>query len=287
MKKIIFIVGPTASGKSEFAVALARKIQAEIISCDSMQVYRSMDIGTSKPGAALRGKIPHHLINIIGPSQEYSAARFASDAKAKIDEIHSKGKIPVCVGGTGLYIRALVDGLFPAPSADWKLRKRLYKLAGGYGSAYLHNRLKRKDPAAAAEIHPNDTRKLVRAIELIEKTGKNISELRKDTLGIAADYDIEFIGLALPRKKLYEKIEDRVDAMFRRGFLAEAKRLRRMKLSRTARQALGYRELFAYLDGECPLDEARRLIKRNTRHYAKRQMTWFRRDERIKWKKRF
>lgn len=287
MKKIVFVLGPTAVGKSEFAAALAKKVNGEIISCDSMQVYRSLDIGTSKPSRALRKKIPHHLIDIVAPSQEYSAARFVRGAKAKIKYIHSKGKIPVLVGGTGLYVRALVDGLFPAPAADWALRNKLYSQAKRYGRRYLYNRLKKQDHKAASEMHPNDIRKIVRALELIMKTRKTVMQLRKETKGLGEDYDIELIGLNSPREALYKKIDVRVDAMFRRGFLAEAKRLYKRKLSRTARQALGYKELFGYLDGEYSLDEAKRLIKRNTRRYAKRQLTWFKRDRRIRWKEQY
>lgn len=283
LKRIIFLVGPTASGKSAAAVCLARQLGAEIISCDSMQVYRGMDILTSKPSSALRKRIPHRLIGFLPPSREYDVSQYRRDALAAIKAIFKNGKTPLFVGGTGLYLSVLVDGIFKAKPPKSSLRNKLYRQAEIKGSLYLYNHLKKIDPEAAARIHPNDTRRLVRALEVFEATGKPISELQKHRRGLGKEYDIRIFCLDMTRDELYRRIDRRVEGMFKNGALKEAKKLLALKLSRTAEVAIGLREIKGYLDGLYDLEEAKRLMQRNSRHYAKRQLTWFRKDGRIRW----
>ena len=284
MKKIIVcLVGPTAAGKTEVALKLAKKIDAEIISCDSMQVYKGIDIASSKPTKKQRKTIPHHLISIISPSQEYNAARFKVSCLKIIKDIHKKGKLPLIVAGTGLYLRALLEGLFSGPGQNAKLRKKLYQQAEKYGPAYLYKRLKNRDPQGAKAIHPHDLRRIVRALEVYKASGEPISKLRKKTYGIRNQYDVHTFGLKRQRSQLYARIEKRVDEMFAQGLVAEIKRVSRCKLSKTARSMLGYKEVIGFLSGEYSRDEAKALLKRNTRHYAKRQISWFKREKDLKW----
>jgi len=285
MKKpdIVFLVGPTATGKTQAAIHLARKINAEIISCDSMLIYKGMDIISSKPDITLRKKIPHHLIDIIPPTQEYNVSRFFKEAGRKVKDILTKGKIPLFVGGTGLYISILINGIFKQVKVDKNIRLVLWKKAEKYGSGYLHKRLKKIDPRAALKIHPNDTKRIVRALEVFEVTGKPISLLQQQRSGLGKKYNLKLLALGINRGKLYEKINQRVDRMFRQGLVEEARNLLRLKLSRTASYAIGLRELKDYFQGLCSLEDAREKIKRNTRQYAKRQMTWFKKDKRIIW----
>ena len=284
-EKIFFLAGPTASGKTAAAVILAKRMGAEIIACDSMQVYKGMDIITSKPAPALIKKVPHHLIGVVNPAKDYDVSRFRLAAVKKAKDILKRGKIPLFVGGTGLYMSVLLDGIFKTKASDPLLRKRLYKLARDLGRVYLYNRLLRVDPAAARKIHPNDTRRLIRALEVFWATGKPISQLQKNRKGLYADYDVKILCLDLERERLYRRIEERVEQMFINGLLDEVKKILRRKLSRTAAVAIGIKELKGYFEGQYGLDEAKRLIKLNTRRYAKRQLTWFRRDLRIKWVK--
>lgn len=283
--KIIFLVGPTAVGKTDIALKLAKKLRAEIISCDSMQIYKGMDIGTQKPSVADRKKIKHHMTDILRPYEEFSAADFRKRALRVINAIHKRGKIPLFVGGTGLYMKALLDGLFPSPPKNEALRKRLYKEAEKYGSGQLHEKLGKIDPAAAGKIHPNDTKKIIRALEICYTTNRTVTEMKARTRPLSDKYDVRIIGLIRPREELYRRINERVEEMFQQGFLDEAKRFAGQKLSITAKQAIGYREAFDYLNGKISLEEAKELIKKNTRRYAKRQLTWFGADKRIKWKK--
>lgn len=288
-KSIIFLVGPTAVGKTELAVRLARKIRAEIISCDSMQVYKGMDIGTQKPSHALQKKVKHYMIDILSPDKEFSVADFRRRALRLIKKIHAKGKIPLFVGGTGLYMKGLIDGLFPAPAKDLKLRKKLYK------QKRLYERLQRIDPRTAQRIHPNDKKKIVRALEVYYSTKRPMSELKARTRPLADRFDIVIFGLNRDREKLYARINERVDRMFEQGFLDEVRRLRAKKLSLTARQAIGYKEAMEYLKGRGKgrvmvgntdmegTGELKDLIKKNTRRYAKRQLTWFGADRRVIW----
>lgn len=282
-KRIVFLAGPTASGKTLVAVRLARDLNAEIISCDSMQVYRRMDILTSKPQPALRKKIPHHLIDFIDPAKEYNVSRYRREALSKIKAVIKKGKTPLLVGGTGLYMSVLIGGIFKARPVKKSRRKELYRQAESKGSAYLYERLKKVDPEAASRIHPNDTRRIARALEVFEATGKPISKLQKDRIGLGVEYDIRIFCLDMPRDELYGRIDKRVQKMFARGLIKEARGLLKSKLSRTARAAIGLREIKGYLDGLYDLQEAKRLMQRNSRRYAKRQLTWFRKDKRIRW----
>ena len=281
--KLVFLVGPTAIGKTKVAVLLAKKLNAEIISCDSMQVYKNMDIVTSKPGCALRKMVKHHLIDIISPVVEYNVSKYRREAIKKIGEIVNKGKLPLFVGGTGLYRSILIDGIFKQKAQNKLIRSRLFKQAKKFGSTYLYKRLEKIDPEAAGKIHPNDTKRLVRALEVFEASGEPISKLQKQRRGLADEYDIKIFCLNMERDKLYQRIDKRVDKMFEDGVEKEVKKLLKLKLSRTAKYAIGIRELKGYFAGEYDLAEANRLIKRNSRLYAKRQLTWFRKDKRISW----
>jgi tRNA dimethylallyltransferase len=282
-KKIICLIGPTAVGKTDVAVILARRIGAEIISCDSMQIYKGIDIATSKPTKKQRELAPHHLLDIVKPYQEYNAARFRIAAKKAIKEIQQRGKIPLIIAGTGLYLDALLDGLFTGPGQNAKLRKKFSQQAQRYGIMYLYSRLKKVDPQAAQNIHAHDFRRISRALEVYTLTRKPISQWKKETYGIRDKYAIHIFGLQRQRDDLYTRIEERVDRMFRQGLIAEIKRLTKQKLSRTAKSVLGYKEVKGFLDGLYSRDEAKRLLQKNTRRYAKRQCTWFRREKAVRW----
>ena len=280
----VFLVGPTASGKSEVGLCLAEMAGAEIISLDSMTLWREMDIGTAKPTPAERARVRHHLIDVLDPAESFNAARYAELAAAAAGDIQARGRVALFVGGTGLYLRALVAGLFEGPQADWPLRDTLKNFAAEHGTRALHERLRSVDPAAAERIHQNDLRRIVRALEVFEKTGKPITELQQQWRP-RADQWPPVICLELDRHDLYERIDRRVDAMMAAGFLAEVQRLlqRPRGVGQEAAQALGYKELIAHLRGEIALDDAVELIKRNTRRFAKRQMTWFRSIPQVRW----
>jgi len=283
MHKVIIIVGPTAVGKTAFAIKVAENINGEIISADSMQAYRGMDIVSQKPTASEGRRVKHHLISFLKPENEYSAAAFAESARKIIKNIIKKGKTPIIVGGSGLYVKALADGIFPSKGKDEKIRKRLGALAEKNGSALLHERLKKIDPASAAKIHPNDTKRIIRALEIYELEKKTKTSLKKETKGIRDEYDTKIFGLIMDRSRLYRKIEKRVNLMFRKGIVREVKKLLRKNLSITARQALGIKEVEGYLNKTYSLKEAKELLKKNTRRFAKRQLTWFRADKNILW----
>jgi tRNA dimethylallyltransferase len=281
--KLIFLVGPTAVGKTDLAVSLAKKINAEIISCDSMQVYKGMDILTSKPPVGIRKKIPHHLIDVVKPSCEYNVSRYRGQAIKKILAIVKKGKVPFFVGGSGLYMSVVVDGIFEVKTEDRALRKKLYKQAQGCGSQKLYADLVKADPKAAAKIHPNDAKRIIRALEVFKVTGQPISQMQSKRKGLGDEYDIRIFCLDLPREELDRRIDQRVDRMFRQGLVKEVKKLLKSRLSKTSAMAIGIKEVKGYLSGEYSLQEAKTLIKKNTRKYARRQMTWFRKDKRIGW----
>jgi len=283
MHRIIFLVGPTASGKTEAAVSLAKKLGAEIISCDSMQVYRSMDILSQKPSVRQRASAPHYMVGILNPSSEFNVADYKTRAERIVKKIIKKGKKALIVGGSGLYVKALVDGLFPSEPGSAKLRAGFGRLLKKYGKKYLHNRLKGVDPETAEAIHPNNVRRVIRALEICLTSKATVSQLKKETRGLSSEYDIVIIGLRHKRSVLYERINKRVDRMFRDGVVKEVRRLKRRKISQTASAVLGYKEVSGYLDGKYSLNEAKRLLKRNTRRFAKRQLSWFRKDSRIKW----
>ncbi|MCX5697887.1 MAG: tRNA (adenosine(37)-N6)-dimethylallyltransferase MiaA, partial [Candidatus Omnitrophica bacterium] len=276
-------VGPTAVGKTQVAACLAKKINGEIISCDSMQVYKGMDILTSKPSPALRKRVSHHLIGAVEPREEYNVSKYRKAALLSVKDILKRGKTPIFSGGTGLYVSMLVDGIFEAKSGNKSIRQRLYQEAKARGSAYLFKRLRKVDPQAASKIHPHDTKRIVRALEVFETMGRPISELQAERRGLANEYNVNIFCLDMPRDRLYDRINKRVDKMFRQGLVKEVRRLLKLKLSKTSRFAIGIREIKDYLEGMYDLGQAKELIKRNTRWYAKRQLTWFRKDKRIYW----
>ncbi len=283
--KIVIILGPTASGKTDLAVRLAERFGGEIVNADSMQVYRGMDIGTAKPSQELRRRVPHHLIDIVAPDRNFSAADFRNEAVRVIADITSRGKTVFMVGGTGLYIKALLQGLVDSPSGAGAVRRELEERAGRVGNEPLLQELAAVDPVTAGRLHPNDLVRIVRALEVYRLTGRPISLERGDH-GFAGDfYSTLKIGLSVERGELYERIDRRVDKMIAEGLESEVKTLLDQGFSSTlkAMRAIGYRQICAYLAGEYGLDEAIRLIKRDTRHYAKRQMTWFKTDQKIYW----
>lgn len=276
--KVILLVGPTCVGKTEVSILLAEELKTEIISADSMQIYRHMDIGTEKPTPGQRKRVRHHMIDVVEPGEGYSTGRYVEAVRPIIEGLHRKGRMPVVTGGTGLYIKAMTRGLFKGPSADWALREELLKES----TDTLYGRLNRLDPEAAREIRPTDKRRVVRALEVCLLSGKKFSELkRKHTAPLP--YDFIKIALSRDRKELYAMIEKRVDSMFERGLVEEVENLLALNPSKTPMQAIGYKEVAAHLSGECSLDEAVWLIKRNTKRYAKRQFTWFGKEEGLNW----
>lgn len=283
-------MGPTAVGKSEIALEVAADLDAEIVSVDSVQIYRGLNIGTAKllphQQVSKAGQpIKHHLIDIVDPDEPFSVADYQRLAREVIKDIHGRGRLPLLVGGTGLYFQAVVDPYFFAPGArDEALRARLKEEAERHGNAYLYQLLHRVDPAAARRIHPHDQKRIIRALEVYILTGQPISTTwRKGLTG--SPYRLALAGLTMERKLLYRRINERVDKMIEAGLVEEARDLLLQGYSADlpALQALGYKEIIAYLQGQLNLIEAIELLKRNTRRYAKRQLTWFRRDPRIVW----
>lgn len=281
--KVVFIVGPTAIGKTEIAFHLAKKINAEIISCDSMQIYKGMDIVSSQPDGILGRRIPHYLVGVVLPTKEYNVSLYRKEAIRKMRDIMEKGKIPIFAGGSGLYMSVLLDGIFKRKSENKTIREKLYKEAKSFGNQFLYDKLKNIDPQSAAKIHPNDTKRMVRAVEVFQVSGKPISVLQKQRKGLADKYEIEIFCLNMERNKLYQRIEERINKMFQRGLVKEVKKLLKLKLSKTASCAIGIKELKGYFAGLYDLKEAKRLMIRSSRLYVKRQLTWFRKDKRIKW----
>lgn len=285
---LVVLTGPTAVGKTDISIEVAQRLPGEIVSCDSMQVYKHMDIGTAKASVFERETVPHHLIDVVAPDEEFNVARFQELAEAAISDITSRGRIPVLVGGTGLYIKAVVDGfLFPWEGASKEIRESLEEEAAEKGSNVLHARLGEVDPQAARKIHPNDTRRIIRALEVYITTGRPISEMwQEGRRKKKARFDrLVMVGLVRERSVLYERINRRCDRMIELGLVEETRQLLDQGYSKTltSGQALGYKEIVRYLKGECSLEEAVELIKRDTRRYAKRQLTWFRADPRIEW----
>lgn len=281
---MISLLGPTAVGKSKLAVEIAKKIHGEIISADSMQVYRGMDIGTAKPTLKERQGIPHHLIDIRNPDEEWTVSDFVEQTNKLTREIEKRNKTPIIVGGTGLYLWALLEGYsFPMAPADKEIRKRLEKEP----LSTLYSRLSTLDPEAAKKIHPNDKKRIIRALEVYELTGKTISKLqenrKQNTEHRTQDYIL--IGLNLPREELYRRIEERVDKMIEKGLIEEVKGLLAKGYSKDipSFQALGYKEVVEYLDGKWSKEEMIAEFKKRTRHFARRQMTWFKRFKNVNW----
>ena len=283
--RALFLIGQTASGKGAAAFALARSIGAEIISLDSMKVYTGMDIGTAKPPPERLREVRHHMLDVAAPHEHFSTALYVAGAERAIEEITSRGAVPLFAGGTALYLKAMTEGLFEGPSADPELRAELRAEATEHGTAHLHQRLADVDPDAAAKIHPNDMRRIERAIEVYEKTGTPISKLQTQFGRASAKYDAVIMGLRREKADLRERIERRVDAMMVAGLLEEVRRLASAPdpLGKAASQSVGYKEMLAHLNGDCGLEEAVELLNIHTRQLAKAQMTWFKRMENIKW----
>ncbi len=281
--KIIFIVGPTGVGKSEAGFLLARKLGGEIISCDAMQVYRQVNIACDKPSLDMRREVPHHLIDVVSVTAEFDVARFMAMAVDAIADIHARGKIPIVVGGSGMYMSVLLDGIFQLKAKDEILRQNLEQQAAQEGPAILHRRLAGLDPKAAAKIHPNDTKRIVRALEVVILVGKPISDLQKERDGLWGKHPIQLFALTRKRDEMYRRVEARIDRMFAAGLIEEIRMLSTLNISRTAQALIGTPEVMGYIKGEYDLERAKYLMKLNTRHYVKRQLTWFRRDERLQW----
>lgn len=276
--KVIAVVGATASGKTSYAIDLARKIGGEIISADSRLVYKGMDIGTAKPTIEEKQGIPHYMIDVVEPEFNYSAGLYAKEAKRCIENIVSRGKIPIVVGGTGLYYRVLLENYdLPDVKPDYELRENLYK----YSCEELLEMLLNLDEKAGNSVERNDKKKLIRYIEIIKLTGKplDLARGKRDK-----EFDVEWIGLNFPREILYDRINKRVDQMIELGLVEETQELleKHGRISNIT-DTIGYREIISYLDGELSLDDAKDKLKQNTRNYAKRQLTWFRKNEEIKW----
>ena len=282
---VVAVVGPTATGKSRLAAQIAKNLGGEVVSADSMQIYKGMDIGTAKPSEEEMLGVPHHLIGFLEPGKPFSAADYVSIASKCIKEIYARGNLPVLAGGTGLYIRSLLCNVsFPPGSRDEKLRAALYEKAGKAGSGALVEELRAFDPQSAEKIHPNNLGRLVRAIEIYRVTGITMTEHVKRSKDIPPPYDACVIGLTFnDRQALYGRINARVDKMMESGLLEEARRTAGLKNAPTAMQAIGYKEFIPYFEGKCSLEEAVGQIKRESRRYAKRQLTWFRRGGGINW----
>lgn len=277
-KKVIAIVGATASGKTAYSIELAKQIDGEIISADSRLVYKGFDTACAKPTIEERDGIPHHMMDIIEPEVDYSAGLYELDAKKCIEDIISRGKTPIITGGTGLYYRVLLENYaLPKVEPDYEFRN----IAKLEETPELYEKLKKLDPVSAAKIDSNDKKKIIRALEVIHITGRPMSEVQ----GLKeAEFDVEWIGMNFPRPELYERINKRVDLMFENGIIEETKELlRRHGRIPNIIYTIGYQEVIGYLDGELTLEEAKEKLKQNTRNYAKRQLTWFRKNEKIKW----
>ncbi len=286
LPKLCILAGPTAVGKTETSLALARNLCGEIISADSAQVYRYMDIGTAKLKKEEMQGIRHHMIDVVSPDEEFSVAQFRKRAEEHIRDINERGSLPIVTGGTGLYINSLLDNLdFTDSISDEDFRKEMQEVADEKGSAYIHAMLETIDPVSFGKLHPNDSRRVIRALEVHKHTGKPISYFQEKSKKLPPKYDFAYIMLNMDRQKLYERIEQRVDKMMAEGLAEEVQGLLDMGYERglTSMQALGYKEIASYLQGEISKEEAVRILKRDTRHYAKRQLTWFRRDKRVFW----
>ena len=286
-KPLIILAGPTAVGKTSLSIRLAKETGGEIISADSMQVYRHMDIGSAKITKEEMNGVPHYLVDVLEPEEEFNVVRFQQMAKEAAEKIWEKGKIPLVVGGTGFYIQALLYDIdFTENDGDESYRRQLeQKASDEEGASELYEMLKRVDPKAAQEIHPRNIKRIIRALEFYHQTGKKISEHNETQRQKESPYNYAYFVLTDERSRLYEQIDQRVDLMMEQGLLDEVRYLkeRGVRKDSTAMQGLGYKELYAYLEGEYPLDEAVRIIKRDTRHFAKRQLTWFKRERDVIW----
>lgn len=285
-RPLIILTGPTAVGKTAASIGLAKAVEGEIISADSMQVYRGMDIGSAKISRKEMDGVRHYLVDVLEPEEEFNVVKFQRLARQAAEEIYSRNKIPIVVGGTGFYIQALLYDIdFTENDGDISLRQELEKTAEEKGPEYLHQLLQEVDPQAARDLHPNNIKRVIRALEFYRQTGQKISEHNRKERAKESPYRYAYFVLTDDRARLYDRIDKRVDAMMEAGLLEEVRSLRDRGVKRTctSMQGLGYKELYACLEGECSLDEAVRIIKRDTRHFAKRQLTWFRRERDVIW----
>jgi len=285
---LVVIVGPTASGKSELAAQMAARLGGEVVSCDSVAVYRGLEIGAAKPSAAQRMLAPHHLLDVVAPNEIFSAGDYARAARAAIADIRGRGRVPVVAGGTGLYLRALLQGLFDGPQRDGELRERLRQQAASQGAESVHRLLRQHDPAAADRIHPNDVPKVLRALEVCLTAGasgaRNMTEAWGDGSQLLTGYRVVKLGLAPPRAELYERINQRAQRMFAAGLIEETRTLvERYGADYWPLQSLGYKQARAVLRGEMTEAEAIAATAQGHRNYAKRQGTWFRKEAEVEW----
>ena len=283
---MIILAGPTAVGKTAASIRLAKAVGGEIISADSMQVYRHMDIGSAKIRPEEMEGVPHYLVDVLEPEEDFNVVRFQQMAKAAAEEIYARGRIPIAAGGTGFYIQALLYDIdFTENDGDSSFRRKLEKTAEEKGGEYLHSLLQEADPEAALQIHPHNIKRMIRALEFHHQTGGKISEHNETEKEKESPYNFAYFVLTDDRSRLYDRIDRRVDLMMEEGLLDEVRFLKERGVRRdsTAMQGLGYKELYAFLDGEYPLEEAVRIIKRDTRHFAKRQLTWFKRERDVIW----
>jgi tRNA dimethylallyltransferase len=285
---LAIVLGPTASGKTALSLALAEKFAGEIVNCDSVAMYREFDIGTAKPSLAERARVPHHLVDTVDPLQDVTAGEYARQAREVLTEINSRNHLPIVVGGTGLYLRALLEGLFPGPQRSEELRERLRELASNRGSEYLHRILQRMDRAAADRVHPNDAPKLIRAVEVCLASRQKMTELWQQGRDPLRGFRIFRIGLDPDRAALYERINHRAAQMFQQGLIEETRRLM-SNYGEKARPLAshGYKQAMQFLRGELTRDQAIQAAQQAHRNYAKRQMTWFRREPEVHWLRGF
>lgn len=287
MKKepLVILTGPTAVGKTKLSIALAKAIGGEIISADSMQVYRHMDIGSAKIRLEEMEGIPHYLVDVLEPWEEFHVVRFQQMAKEAMKKIREHGHIPILVGGTGFYIQAIVKDIDFTENEASPYREELTRLAEEKGADFLYEKLQKVDPKSAQIIHAHNVKRIIRALEFYQMTGKKISEHNKEQREKSSPYQFTYFVLQDERTKLYKRIEARIDEMLQDGLIEEVTALKEMGLKRgmVSMQGLGYKEILAYLDGECTLEEAVEILKRDTRHFAKRQITWFKREEEVIW----
>lgn len=285
-KPLIVLTGPTAVGKTKLSIALAKAVNGEIISADSMQVYRYMDVGSAKITPDEMDGVPHHLVDVLDPTEDFNIVLFQQLAKKSMEEIYAKGRIPILVGGTGFYIQALTRDIdFTQSEQDDSYRQELETLAAEKGNTFLHDMLASVDPKSAEDIHENNVKRVIRALEFYKQNGTRISEHNEEQKEHVSPYNLAYFVLNAPRPLLYERIDARVDEMLKNGLVEEVKTLQRMGCHRgmVSMQGLGYKEILAWLEGEYPYNEAVRILKRDTRHFAKRQLTWFRREGEVTW----
>lgn len=285
-KPLVVLTGPTAVGKTKLSIDLAKALGGEIISADSMQVYKHMDIGSAKITEKEMDGVPHHLIDVLSPFEEFHIVRFQELAKKAVEDIYSRGRIPVFVGGTGFYIQAVTKDIdFTEGEEDKEYREELSRLAAEKGNEFLHEMLRNIDPKSAEEIHANNVKRVIRALEFYKEHGFPISQHNEEQKQNETPYNLAYFVLNAPRELLYERIDRRVDEMMENGLMEEVQKLKDMGCRRdmTSMQGLGYKEILSFLEGEVPLEEAVRILKRDTRHFAKRQLTWFRRESDVIW----